>query len=85
MFTAKISWIFVQAFKKYRKNEGLKRFGGNSRSGVCGRSGTAEGNEVPSLARRHLAVSRWREQIGRSVWTLRFAGSIPVARCGFPL
>ena len=31
MFTAKVSWIFVQAFKKnIAKNEGLKRFGGNS-------------------------------------------------------
>ena len=31
MFTAKISWIFFQAFKKIAKNEGLKRPGGNSR------------------------------------------------------
>ena len=32
MFTAKISLIFVKAFKNVAKNEGLKRFGGNSSS-----------------------------------------------------
>ena len=30
MFTAKISLIFVKAFKNIAKNEGLERFAGNS-------------------------------------------------------